>query len=67
MWNRHRATDDENDATNDFARRLMDAADAHDAERDKEEAATGATGAYAIENADDADDDRRAVWRLLEL
>jgi len=67
MWNRHRATDDENDATNDFARRLMDAAGAHDAERDKEEAATGATGAYAIENADDADDDRRAVWRLLEL
>jgi len=67
MWNRHRATEDDNEQTNDHAQRLMDAADAHQAERDAEEAATGAAGAYAIEDADNADLDRRAVWWMLGL
>jgi len=67
MWNRHRATDDENEQTNDHAERLMAAADAHQAERDAEAAETGATGAYAIEDAGGADDDRKAVWWLLGL
>ena len=67
MWNKHRATPAENEATNAHAQRLMDAADARQAELDAEAAATGAAGDYAIEDADSADDDRRAVWRLLGL
>jgi len=67
MWNRHRATEDDNEQTNAHAERLMAAADARQAERDAEAAETGATGDYAIEDADDADDDRKSVWRLLGL
>jgi len=67
MWNRHRATEDDNEQTNAHAQRLMDAADARQAELDAEAAATGAAGDYAIEDAAHADDDRRTVWRLLGL
>ena len=67
MWNRHRATEDDNEQTNAHAQRLVDAAHAHQAERDAEAAETGATGDYAIEDADDADDDRKSAWRLLGL
>jgi len=67
MWNKHRATPAENEATNDHAERLMAAADALRLVRNAEAAETDATGEYVVEDAAHADDDRRTVWRLLGL